>query len=399
MAYTGIISGQRGGGNTLAANQKPDIWSTLGLLEPYSTPATQFLFFGSKRQKSVMNKQGKYSWMEDELFPHQAEVAVDVSAGSDEYALTSTNVPLVAIFTVNDLVMLEQTDELMYVSAAAATTATLASPSGATVTTTLTAAGVNGLKILGSFFTEGSAQPVAESTKEIEVTNYLTTMKKTVSTTGRDQAGEAFTDGLSQAEQAQKAMKEMKFQFERLAMISPSSGNASSAGALVQTWGKGLLGMLTTNSQTTTTANLTEALLDTFLAAIGEKGSPNKILYCGSDKYYKIQTLMKAKIVPNLSNAIMTKYGVEVIRYKYGHLSIDVIWNPVLDGKYTDWIIAVDKDKFVGRFMANDLKGSRKFRIERGTETPGTDGTTDLLLSDIGAQYINEETGGVIIEA
>ena len=52
-------------------------------------------------------------------------------------------------------------------------------------------------------------------------------------------------------------------------------------------------------------------------------------------------------------------------------------------------------DKFTGRFMGNDDKGSRKFRMEANVETPGDDVKDTKLLSDIGCQYMNEETGGV----
>lgn len=392
MAYTGIIQGQRGAGNGLAANQKPDIWKAMGLLEPYNYPATQYLFFGSKPQKPVRNKKGKYSWMEDELLPHNVTVSVAVTASAGKLTLTNVNVDLVDAFTVNDLVYIEDNDEMGIVESTATNQAVLSAPDGTNLSSITGTGGI--IKILASMFTEGSAAPISKTTEEVEVSNYLTIMKATVSSTGRDQAGESFTDGTSQAEQVSKKMKEMKFQFERLAFLSMSSGNASSAGALVQTWGKGLLGMLTSNIQTT--ATLSESTFDTWLQLIGQKGSPNKLIYAGSARYYEIQDIIKAKLNGLTGNTVITKYGVDVTKYKYGHLNIDLVFDPVLDGKFTNWAFGVDKGKFMGRFMANDKKGSRKLRIERGVEAPGTDGTTDLILSDIGAQYMNEETGGIL---
>jgi hypothetical protein len=395
MAFTSVIQGARGAGNGLAANQKPDVWGALGILEPYNYPATQYLFFGSKKQKEVKNKSGKFSWMEDELFPHNTTVAVAITASGGNLALTNVNVANVNIFNVNDLVIVEANDEMARVSAIGTNSATLTAADGSSSLASISGTG-SYIKILASMFAEGSTAPTAFSTKEVEVHNHLTIMKKAITTTGRDQAGEAFTDGLSHAEQVQKVMKEMKFQLERITMLSLESGNAASAGSLVQTYGKGLLGMLTSNIQTTAYGSLTETLLDTFAKLVGAKGSQNKIVYAGSNRFHEIQTILKAKYNSLPANIVATKYGVKVIQYIFGTTTLDLIYNPVLDGKYTNWAIAIDKDKFTGRYMANDLKGSRKFRIEKGIETPGTDGRTDLILADLGAQYMNEETGGVL---
>ena len=73
MSMTGIISGVRSSQSYVAAQLKPDIERALFLLEPYQTPFLQFLFFSAGvKQKKVINKTGKFSWFEDEYFPHQA---------------------------------------------------------------------------------------------------------------------------------------------------------------------------------------------------------------------------------------------------------------------------------------------------------------------------------------
>ena len=64
-----IITGIRGAGNGVSANQKPDIWQSLMILKPYETPAMQFAFFSGKKTKEVSNKMGKYSWFEKKTFP------------------------------------------------------------------------------------------------------------------------------------------------------------------------------------------------------------------------------------------------------------------------------------------------------------------------------------------
>jgi len=393
MAYTGIVSGVRGAGNGLAANQKPDVWTALKVLEPYNSPAMQFVFFGKKRQKPVTNKQGKYSWFEDELFPNNTTISVQIVASSGKLTLTNTNVANVSIFAVDDLVLIEDNDEMARVESVATNTAVLSAPDGSNLSSTSATTG-GYIHILASFNSEDAGLRTAMSTKEVEKTNYLTIMSATVSNTGRDQAGEAYTDGLTHEEQVQKKMKEMKFQFERLALLSITSGNANSSGSLVKTWGKGLQGLLTSNLTTYTT--LTEAIFDGWLKNVGAKGTQRKTLYCGSDVFYKIQDIIKAKLGSFANNQVPTSYGIKVNRYIYGPVTADLIYDPVLEGKYSNWVFAIDNDNFVGRYMANDKKGSRKFRIEPNVETPGADYTSTKLLSDIGAQYMNNETGGIL---
>jgi hypothetical protein len=46
--------------------------------------------------------------------------------------------------------------------------------------------------------------------------------------------------------------------------------------------------------------------------------------------------------------------------------------------------------------MANDKKGSRKFRIEANVETPGADRTETKLLADIGLEFPLQETAGYL---
>lgn len=394
LDFTSVISGMRGAGNGLTANQKPDVWTALGLLKPYMSPALQFLFFGPRPAKKVINKVGKFSWMEDEFVPHNFSMIAEVTL-STTYTLTAPTHILASeinAFNVDDLVLLEDVDRMGIVTSNDGTDVVISKiGSEAVFSGNLSLGSV--VKIIASMNAEDASKRTAISTKEIEVYNYLTIMSETVANTGRDQAGEAYTDGLSHAEQVQKKMEEMKFKFERLAMLSLTAGNATSAPSMVKTWGKGLLGMLTTNSVSYSTVG--ETGLDAFIAQVGEKGDPNRTFYLGSTLYYAIQSVIKAKLSLSGVNQIITNYGVKVVPYVYGPNNIKFVYNPVLDGKYTQHGILINDDKFTGRFMGNDDKGSRKFRMEPNVETPGDDVKETKLLADIGCQYMNEETAGV----
>jgi len=48
----------------------PDVDKMLYLLKPYQTPLFQKYFFDSKGSAKVINENGKFSWFEDEYYPH-----------------------------------------------------------------------------------------------------------------------------------------------------------------------------------------------------------------------------------------------------------------------------------------------------------------------------------------
>jgi hypothetical protein len=67
-----------------------------------------------------------------------------------------------------------------------------------------------------------------------------------------------------------------------------------------------------------------------------------------------------------------------------------------MDGKFKNFGFTLDAENIRLRYMANDNKGSRKFRVEEGVETSGVDGKTDKIMFDVGIEIHNEETHGIL---
>jgi len=315
-----IIQGIRGAGNGLAANQKRDIWKTLMVLKPYNTPLSQFIIFGRKPSKPVFNKTGTFSWMEDTLLPHDTTTTAAITAVSGQLTLNATNCADFSIFNVDDLVLITETSKMGIVVSTTSTTAVLENPDG-TALTDLTSG--HYITILTSMNSENALQRTAYTTQEVEKTNRLTIMSDTVSVTNREEAGQSYTNGLSLAEQIQKKMEEMKFQFERLALLSLTSGLATTTDSMVKSWGQGALGTFTTHASTYTTT--TEAGLDTWLEAVGKQGSTSRLLLAGSTVYFDIQKIIKAKYGTLPTNQIVKKYGVDLTTYKHGYLNVNLV--------------------------------------------------------------------------
>jgi hypothetical protein len=156
MAYTGVISTVRSSAvGVLAANQKPDIDTVLKLIKPYQTPLMQWLFFSNK-EKSSSKCNSKFSWFEDEYLPHQTDILAAITLSSTYYLnLTSTNCTDVSFFKLYDLVYLEYTDELAFVSTVTSSTDITLTKVHATIPTALTAIAAGGIgsyvKIVGSW--------------------------------------------------------------------------------------------------------------------------------------------------------------------------------------------------------------------------------------------------------
>ena len=121
-------------------------------------------------------------------------------------------------------------------------------------------------------------------------------------------------------------------------------------------------------------------------------------MYQGVNQSLAFANIIKNKIqVPGKD--IITQYGTRLTKYVLTQGTLNLIWDPTMNQQYVDWGFAVDPDAtkpIKMRYMADDDKGSRKFRIEKHVETPGTDGRLDKLLADIGIQVPNQEIDGIL---
>jgi len=399
MAYTGVVSTVRSSATALAANQKPDIDTVLRVLKPYQTPLMQWLFFSNKQAKVVLNANSKFSWFEDEYLPHQTTILTAVTLTSTYYLnLTTTQATDVSFFKLYDLVYIEATDELAFVSTVASSTDITLTKVHATIPTALTAIPASGIgsyvKIVGSWNLENNEKTTSVTTQEIEVFNYCTIFNEGIGTTGRDQAGVNYTDGKTHDEEVMKKMEEMKLMYERNFIYSNVAVSTGSTTATRKTIGKGLLGFFTSNAVSYSGA-ITEVALDAFFARVGAKGDMQRTFIVGNGLFNGIAKIAKDK-QGSFPSEIDSRFGGKVNTYIHGNIDVKIVRDQVLDGKFTNAGFLFQEDQIIPRHMGNDKKGSRKFRIEANVETPGADRTETKLLADIGIQVNNQELGGYL---
>lgn len=392
MAYTSARVGAQTSIYSLAANQMPDNDKMLYLLKPYQTPLWQMTYFNQIAKPQVcINENGKFSWFEDEYYPYQTTVT-SISGGStseDAISLGATT-----WLNEGDVLHVEATDDLVYVDSTTGGNIDITILDGAT---NITAASSGYITKVGSRNHEMATARTAVSTIEVEKNNYCEIHSESVTQSGRKQAGENWTNGKSFDDEVTKKIAEMKEELERNFLFSPGIGDGEFTVSTDyrHTVNKGLYGFISTN-KTSFVGAVGEAGIDSFLASVFGKGSESRELMMGSDYLIAFNKIVKDKyqITP-----IAKKYGVNVTQYITPFGVANVVYNPQMKQKWSYSAFAVDLGSFKLRYMADDKKGSRKFRIEEGVETPGTDGLTTKILFDQGIQVSNEELHGLHYQA
>jgi len=394
---TDVITTGAGSGVLLAANVKPDIDTYLKVLEPYQRPFTNYLLLSKKKSKVVESVYAKYEWMEQSFFPHKTAVSAAISA-STTLTLTASNVADKSIFNLQDIVKLEETGEMAYVSSVTAgggSDVVLTHMDGSSALTSLTVGTGYSIRIIGTRTFEFGGRMTYKALQEVEIYNYLNEFKKTVRTSGRQQAGKAWTNGKSHADRVKQATKELQLTIERYFFFANQRGYATSDNERT-TWGYGLDGFLSSNV-TPYTGTLTEKQFRSYLKPVFEKGSGRKIHFCGTEQMDEIESFMAEKYEVRQTPkemSLFNEFGFSAKTYRMFSGTVTLVWNPVLDGNATYSGYTIDEENVMLRHMGNDEKGSRKFRVRSNTQDPDVNGTETEILSDVGLQIEHESTHG-----
>ena len=395
MAYTQVNTGPQSSYNQLAANQMPDNDRMLFLLKPYQTEMMQKLFFSSGKALKVINQNGKFSIFEDELVPHQTTLTgAGITGGSaNEDAIVLTDGTWIQ---QDDILLVEATEELVRVDSVTGGDVDITSLDGGNIT----AATTGYVKKVGDYIHEYAGVRTFVSTEEIEYYNYLTIHTEAVASTGRQQAGENWTNGKTHRDQVRKKTEEMKLKFERNFKFSTEKGTGTATGSDGNTyrvsWGEGFLGRVSTHRDTYTTLN--ETSFDAYFGGVFSQGNKVKDHYSGTNQSIAINKIVKDKYAID-PKPMTTSYGVDLALYQLPMGKLKLHWDQQMDGKFVDFGFTVDWEYVKMRYMANDETGTRKFRIEENVKTPGTDGKVTKILSDIGIQIANEEVHGIFAKA
>lgn len=379
--------------HSLAANQMPDVDKMLYLEKPYQTPLFQFTYFNQKAMPEVViNENGKFSWFEDKYVPSYTTFSSALSAPG---AAATDNISLSSTTWINegDIFWIESTDQLVYVDSTASGEIDITSLDGST---NISAVAQNGYIFkVGSRNHEMATARTAVSTVEEEKSNYVQIHSETVTQSGRKQAGENWTNGKSFDDEVRKKIAELKEIVEKNFWFSSGSGTVTVSTDYRFTYNKGLKGFITTNA-VSYSGSLSEDTLDDFLYKSFQKGGNVKELVAGGAILNAINKIVKDKYQ---TTPVTSKYGVNLTQYITPFGTVNLTFNPLFIGNQAHNAFLIDGENIKMRYMANDKKGSRKFRIEEGVETPGTDGLSTKLLMDVGIEVPLESSHGFLYKS
>lgn len=395
-----VISGTLGTDAIESTNVKRDIDTMMKVIEPYQTPLFSWLFLQDKNQKVVTSRYAKYEWYEKEYLPHLELLTQAVTESSGLTFTKSTHLASVDQFGVDDIVLFEETDEMGYVESNDGTTLVIQHIDGSSTLTSLSDTSAY-LRIIGKRVFEYHGRLTAKTVKEVNKYNFLNEFPAYIVTSGRYEAGEAYTDGTSHDELVEQRFKELKKEIEHYLWFSQSKGYVTSGNERA-TWGEGIDGILSTHVNSYAGA-LTEPVFRNHIKGVLNSGGGNrKVHFAGTEQMDDIELFMKDNytLMQTPSELSMfQEYGLVATTYRMFSGLVSLVWNPLFDGKYTNYGYTLDMENVKMRFMANDKKGSRKGRIRTNTQDPDKNGTETEILFDVGLQLEKEVTHGKLYQA
>lgn len=349
---------------------KREVWDAIYNFKPYRTPVTQF-FMANK-----LNRYGsgnpKIEMQEDVLVPHTFTPTDALAGGAATEADVVVGAANMKLFQVGTVVHVADTGESLRVTAIDTANNEVNYAKIGSGNITAAAASATYI-ILGHTFAEGSDAATAVSTVSTFPYNYLEIKKKAVYMS-RTQRTTVNYGGADWTNQRMKATEEFKLDLERMwvfgvrDLVTTTGANIWFSGGLLDSNSIGI----SDRSQFAGNAFATEAFFfDTYLKNFMAKGSDDKVLYCGSDAIVGINNYQKTKQQTKVAER---EYGVNVtsLLTPFGG-TIKLVWHPLLEGWYSNWVIGVDRDDYMKyAFLAGNGESS-DMQYQTDLQTPSVD--------------------------
>jgi len=373
-----------------------DVENKMYLIEPYNYPLFQYLFLQKNKSIQTGHPLTKHEWPEDELIPALDTMSAAGTGGSTTMTVTPTEISL---YRVGTKIRFEETDETGRVTSIDTSTFVATRDSG---NWTNVSNGTN-IHLIGEAYTEAQAPTSFVKTSKVMMYNYCQIFSKFVSMSERavmaSMNGGLYGGNDWEYEMDKKA-KEIKRDIE-LAFWFNGSALASSSSNIYTTQTAGVIQQIVDGGGLVQPyeGSIGEDAFDNFLKQ-KKLGSNNATLFCGVDAAADIEKIVKARY-SNIGP--VKKYGaidgsnnVDVITYSAVGKTVDIMRNPLWEGKYAKWAVLLDDEHVKLQHAAPDHKGSRKMRIEQLVKADGTPLKEAQFKSDVGVDVINAKTACIL---
>ncbi|GIO13540.1 hypothetical protein J19TS2_30950 [Cohnella xylanilytica] len=375
-----VVSGVRDTRNITQNKIVIDMSEEIALLQPNEEPFMSFLKIAKRNTQVATNP--KFEWMEDDLLPRWD--AINNAAGYDN-AATSIIVDNGAYFSVNDVVKVPRTGEVLLVTAISTNTLTVVRGYG--VTPAAAIVDNDPIVIIGNANAEGSGTRELKSTQEVPKFNYTQIFKTPVGATNTEKATKMY-GGNDLAYQRMKAGVQHKIDMARSFMFGERKEDVS-GGKPKRTTG-GLLSFLNKNNYDAG-GQLTQTEFDNNISEVVFKyGSKEKILLASARLLSVINGWAQQKLlVDNLAE----KYGLKIFTYvtPFGTYKI-MNYQHLLEGAvYGGYGVVIDPEAVKYRPLTG-----RDTKLETNIQLPDADEEKDQYITEAGLEVRNAEKHAVI---
>lgn len=382
-------SGQRATSTVAASQRVIDLHRPILLNEPQETPFTVF----SRRLARESATDKLFKWHNDKLW--ERHDAINAGAG---YASTITDLVVDDSnkFTVNDVVYVPRTAEVMIVTVVTVGTHTLTVERGAGASTAAALVDNEPLVIYATAFEEGSLSRTARGRNPDLVTNYTQIFKRSTEASGTLLASSNESTPHDWDHSVRKDGLDHSKDIELAAWLG-TPGVETGPDGKERTLTGGLLHYMTSNNQAAGGA-WTLAEIGTFIQNITRYGSDSKTFFCSRQVASVLSQHSLGKIQTEVGQ---TRFGVAVTEWLDANGRLLIVKQPLLETapELLGLGVAVDfKAQAIGyRYLAGDGPGrSRDTHVKTNVQTPDRDGKKDEMITECGFRIGLPETGGVV---
>ncbi|OXM17322.1 SU10 major capsid protein [Paenibacillus herberti] len=377
-----LVTGVRDTANIAQSKIVVDMSDTIGLLQPNAEPLISFLKI-AKRNTEVANSP-KFEWLEDDLLPRWD--AINLAAG---YIATDTSMVVDngSYFSVNDILKVPRTGEVMLVKTVNSGTNTITVGRGYGLTAAAAIVNDDPLVIIGNVNQEGSGTREIKSTQEVNKFNYTQIFKTPFGVTNTENATKMY-GGKDLSYQQMKGGVQHKIDIARSYMFGERKLDTSGAKPMRATGG--LLSYLNKNNYDAG-GLLTQPEFDNNISEVVFKyGSKEKIMLCSARLISVINGWAMGKLQINQT---AKSFGLEIFEYvtPFGKYQL-INYQHILEGAvYGGHGVIIDPGNVKHRPLAG-----RDTKLETNIQANDADARIDQYITEAGLEVRNPETHAVL---
>lgn len=393
-----VVSGTAGRStfNTSAQNGHiRDVEPQIKMLMPYATPIENWFASRSWMEEETSGIGGKKEWYEDAFLPSNTTLSTAISGSATNATVTIAN----NIFLPNDTLIIEDTNEMVRVTAVPSTyEITIYSITGGNISAV---AQGSQLQRLSPAFEEGSAKAESISVIAVQKYAYPQILKKALKMSGTQQASSFYgAKGGDWKYQWVKKLLEFREEIERMYLQNGASYDDRSTTAS-RTVSAGLQSLSTNRFSTSNPLDKTD-WSDGLKQQFGYTNATVLDAFAGGEALNDFDDWMTAiwSIQQTQADMKLTGYGLLttspqstlLVRYRHPQGYVNIHYNPQLKSRYAHDVVVLDQQNIKKIYMAPDEDGARKYRLETNIKTPGSDVKESQYLAHIGLAIQLEET-------